>query len=633
MSKTAGRRQGYLMKEKKYRIIFKGEILPNANLEEVKQKLAAFYKVDIKEIESLFSGKNFVLKENATLDAAMEYMYQLEQAGALCQLVEMEPESKKDSITTPATGTTVTTETPEATGTTETTTTGATGTEETTGTPVTPVTTEAPGTAETPETKEGATETTRTTEAAGTTEPTDTTDQISKTTAADAKKERIIEKQPEEQTPYELHYRLFFKGETLTGKDINEVKTNLSMFYKVKPDQLAGLFTGKPVTVTPESTDFWTAATYLNRFNECGAVSYLEPVEAPETVREIPDKYKIIFWGELQEDQDLLAVKTSLASMFNAPGPAVDKLFLGKPVLVKTDLSQDAAQSFKLNFETTGARCQVLKLSEKPQPSAPEVPAQVTEAVLPQQPAVPSHPPAAPRQFTYKMPRQPAQTGKKPNVVTLLVIAGAIFAVFVIFKLISGPRGSQAEPTPAGPTATLPGTPGRSPAAQPSTPQPQPQAKTPSSSRLQAEPTKTLEDPNKYFSVSLPEGYVYINESKEKLSKILFNYSANINVTITAYPITEKRDHQEAMYAKVTEIESGNAGPLSRLGINSYDLTSLSSLEGYEVYLEKGTQMVHMYELVSPDNIAFSIIIVTIGDNNQENHDVLDSAVRKSLKF
>jgi hypothetical protein len=111
------------MKEKKFRIIFKGEILPNANLEEVKQKLAAFYKVDIKEIESLFSGKNFVLKENATLDAAMEYMYQLEQAGALCQLDEMKTESKKDSLTTPAAGTkettgaTVITEAPGRTGT------------------------------------------------------------------------------------------------------------------------------------------------------------------------------------------------------------------------------------------------------------------------------------------------------------------------------------------------------------------------------------------------------------------------------------------------------------------------------------------------------------------------------------
>jgi hypothetical protein len=540
------------MKEQKYRIIFKGEIIPNANLEEVKQKLAAFYKVDIKEIESLFSGKNFVLKENVTLDAAQEYMYQLEQAGALCQLVKMKTKSKKGPIATAA------------------------------------------------------------------------ADKTPQTTADE--KEIEIEKQVQEQTQDELRYQLLFKGETLHGKDINEVKTNLSMFYKVKPDKLAGLFTGKPIAVTPEPTDFWTAAAYLNRFKECGAVSYLEPVEPPETVGETPDKYKIVFWGELQEGHDLLSVKTKLASMFKVSGVVVDKLFPGKPVLVRTDLSPDAAQSFKVNFETTGARCQVLKPSEKPRLSAPGVPGQETEAAVAQQPA-------APKQFTFQQPRQPPQPGKKNNVLTLLVIAVAIFAVFVIFKAISRTGSSEPEPTSPRQTVTTPDTSRRPPAARPPTPQSQPQSQTPSGSRLQAEPTKAFEDPHKYYSVSLPEGYMYINESKGKQSKFLFNYSANINVTIIAYPMTEKRNHQEVMYAKVTEIESGKAGPLSRLSINSNDLVNFSGFEGYEILLERGTQLVHMYELVSPTNTAFSIIIVTIGDNNQENHDILDTAVRESLKF
>lgn len=557
------------MNEQKYRIIFKGEIIPNANLEEVKQKLAAFFKVDIKEIESLFSGKNFVFKENVNLDTAQNYMYQLEQFGVLCELVEMKIESKTK---------------PDPTAKKE------------------PI-------------------------------PTATTDKTPKTTADE--KEIIIEKiekQVKEQTQNELRYQLLFKGETLQGKDINEVKTNLSMFYKVKPDKLAGLFTGKPIAVTPEPTDFWTAAAYLNRFKECGAVSYLEPVEAHETVGETSDKYKIVYWGELQEGHDLLSVKTNLASMFHVSGVVVDKLFLGIPVLVRTDLTQDEAQSFKMNFETTGTRCQVLKLSEKPQLSAPGVPVQETEAVVAQQPAEPSPPSAAAHQFTYQQPRQPPQTGKKINVLTLLVFAVAIFAVFIIFKAISGTSSSIPEPT-SGKTVSTPRASSRSPAARPPTPQSQPQSLTPSGSKLQAEPTRTFEDPNKYFSVSLPEGYVYINESKGNRHKFLFNYSANINITITVFPITEKRDRQEEMYAKVTEIEDGKVGPLSRLNISSYDLVNFSGLEGFEILLEQGTQMVHMYELVSPTNTAFSIIIVTIGDNNQENHDILDSALRESLKY
>jgi ribosomal protein L7/L12 len=542
------------MKEKIYRIIFKGEIIPNANLEEVKQKLAAFFKADIKEVESLFTGKNFVLKENVNLDAAQDYMYQLEQAGALCELVEMKSKSKKEPKKEP---------TPTA--------------------------------------------------------PTAITDKTPETTAVE--KEINIEKPVKEQTQSELRYQLLFKGETLHGKDINEVKTNLSMFYKVKPDKLAGLFAGKPVAVTPEPTDFWTAVAYLNRFHECGAISYLETVESPETVGEKPDKYKIVFWGELQKGHDLLTLKTNLASMFKVSGVVIDKLFPGKPVLVKTDLDQDAAQAFKKNFETTGARCQVLKLSENPQLPARGIPARETET------------PAAPRQVTYQPPRQLRKTGKKMNVLTLLVIAVAILAVFIIFKAISGKSTGKPETTPSTQTTAPPSATTSSPQAQPSPPQPQPQSKTPSGSRLQAEPTKAFADPLKYYSVSLPGGYIYINESKGKQSKFLFNYSANINVTITASPLTEKRDHQETMYAKVSEIESGNAGPLSRLSISSYDLVSFSGLEGFEIILERGTQLVHMYEMVSPNNTAFSIIIVTIGDNNQENHDILDTALRESLRF
>lgn len=561
------------MKEQKFRITFKGEILPNANLDEVKQKLAAFFKADIKEIESLFTGKNFVLKENVNLDAAQNYMYQLEQFGALCELVEMETESKK---------------TPKATTTTD-------------KTPQPPA------------------------------DKKEITDKKLQTPAVE--KEIKIEKQVQEQTQDELRYQLLFKGETLNGKDINEVKTNLSMFYKVKPDKLAGLFTGKPVTVTPKPTDFWTAAAYLNRFKECGAVSYLEPVESPETVGEKPDKYKIVFWGELQKGHDLLSVKTNLASMFKVSGVVVDKLFLEKPVLVRTDLAQEEAQSFKMSFEKTGAFCQILKLSEKPQLSAPGIPDQETEAVVAQQPAAPSRPSAAPRQIILQQPRPVPQPGKKINIYTLLVFAVAIFAVFVIFKAIFGTDSSEPEPVSPTQTVTTPDTSRTPPAGRPPTPQSQPQSLTPSGSRLQAEPTKAFEEPNKLYSVSLPEGYIYINESKENQSKFLFNYSANINVTITAYPTTERKDPQDAMYEKVTEIEDGKAGPLSRLNVSSYDQVSFSGLEGFEILLERGTQMVHMYELLSPTNIAFSILIVTIGDNKQDNHDILDTAIRESLKF
>jgi hypothetical protein len=174
------------MNEQKFRIIFKGEILPNANLEEVKKKLAAFYKVDASQVESLFSGKRFVLKENISLDLARKYAAEFEKKiGARCTILQMVEKSAAHNN----------------------------------------------GTSKTP-------------------------------------------------TRYETGYRVMFKGNIHPGKDLNEVKTNLCMFYKVKPDRLAGLFSGKPVVIK-ETTDFWTAAAYLNQFKEFGAACYLDTVDPP----------------------------------------------------------------------------------------------------------------------------------------------------------------------------------------------------------------------------------------------------------------------------------------------------------------------------------------------------------------
>jgi len=65
--------------EEKYRVVFKGEIAPNADPSEVRRKLAALYKTDIKEAERFFSGKRFILKENIDLQTARQYSAQFDQ--------------------------------------------------------------------------------------------------------------------------------------------------------------------------------------------------------------------------------------------------------------------------------------------------------------------------------------------------------------------------------------------------------------------------------------------------------------------------------------------------------------------------------------------------------------------------
>lgn len=182
--------------EEKYHIVFKGEIAPNADPLDVRQKLAALYKVDIKEVERYFSGKQFILKKNTDLQTARRYTVQFEErTGARCSIVKVEGTGQEMSS--------------------------------------------AP-------------------------------------------------QQENKPFVYETRYRVMFNGELLIDKNIDEVKTNLCILYKVKPEKIEGFFDGKPVKIT-EATDFWTAAFYLNRFQERGAVCYLETVEPSVNIKTAAD--------------------------------------------------------------------------------------------------------------------------------------------------------------------------------------------------------------------------------------------------------------------------------------------------------------------------------------------------------
>jgi hypothetical protein len=122
-------------------------------------------------------------------------------------------------------------------------------------------------------------------------------------------------------TGYETRYRLMFKGELIIDKDINEVKTNLSILYKVKPERIEGFFTGKPVTIV-EPTDFWTVTAYLNRFKECGAVGYLEAVEPAGSV-----KYSETSQGSQHDpaQQKQAPIPSAEPEAKPAPGPAPEE--------------------------------------------------------------------------------------------------------------------------------------------------------------------------------------------------------------------------------------------------------------------------------------------------------------------
>jgi hypothetical protein len=539
--------------EEKYRVVFKGEIAPKADPAEVRRNLAAMYNVDLKEIERFFSGKRFVLKENADLEAARWYSAEFEEkTGARCAIVKMEKAEK---------------------------------------TPPPPQ---------------------------------------NNTAAAHQKSAPAQENKP---AGYETRYRLMFNGELVVERDINEVKTNLSLFYKVKPDRIESLFIGTPVTIK-EPTDFWTAAAYYNRFKECGIVCYLEPVDSVAPGAETAGKYKIVFWGRLQEGHDLLSVKTRLSALFKVPGVVSDKLFQEKPVLVRTDLQLETARAFEKEFEHTGTRCQMLKVSEQPQPPAPAVPRKPTADAAAGEPPLmetgdsspsPSSHTAAAREFSY---RQLAKAEKKNNTRPILVTVVIIIAAFIV--LMSLFKKNTPKPQPDSPAQTVTPPSSSRPVTRPASPPPTKPQLDPRHSLL-PDNTVTFEDPKNYYRVYLPEGFKTMNISSGQQSKIIYNYSFNTSVTIIAFPMKNEFDPQKAMEAKVTAIQEGKAGDLSRYTVERSGLVNFNGLDGYEIIMNDKDQMAHAYALVSSSKISFSIFIVTMGEYKQENHDILDSSVRNSL--
>jgi len=524
------------MAEQKYKVGFKGEIVPGADPAAVKRNIAALYNIDIKKVENFFSGKTFVLQDSVSLDQATKFMYQFEEAGAKCDLVKKDP-----------------------------------------GKP-----------AQTP----------------------------------------AVEKAP---VRHETCYRVIFKGETVQDKNLSEVKTRLSIFYKVKTEQVEHFFTRKPVTIK-DQVDFVTAIEYMKKFHGFGAMCHIEPDELPgkEEDKTVPgsDKYKVVFCGELKAGQDLISVKARLATLLGVQGAVVQKLFLEKPVLVKTDLALDTAQLFKLDFEKTGALCQMLDVSAVPKPPPPP---RVLAGIIKPRPVVAPLPPPA---VTSPFPRdsgpispQPItavpedsefsfrqQKKKKSPAPIILTIVGIIAAAAIISLLTSPKKETSSDKSPNISRS--------SPAKKRSS----------AASGLLSSQTKPFDDPKGYYSISLPEGYKVANKSSGSRSRISFTYSRKTSVTITALPMKKMWDPQEEMMKKVTGIQRGRATGFSRYQVAGYQIVNFSGMEGYEIILRKSKEVAHAYEMVSSTNVAFSIAIVCMGTNSEQNYNILNSAVRNNLE-
>ncbi len=72
-----------------YEIVFSGELVPGASVEQVRSNLARLFQADAQRIELLFSGRRLVLKHNLDAAAAEKYRATIERAGAVVEVVAM----------------------------------------------------------------------------------------------------------------------------------------------------------------------------------------------------------------------------------------------------------------------------------------------------------------------------------------------------------------------------------------------------------------------------------------------------------------------------------------------------------------------------------------------------------------
>ncbi len=82
-------------------------------------------------------------------------------------------------------------------------------------------------------------------------------------------------------------------------------------------------------------------------------------------------RYEVIFYGQIHEDADLNAVKAKIGSMFKADEVTLARLFSGKRIVIKRNLSAEAADKYSIAFAKAGAICELAVMEDDGSSLAP----------------------------------------------------------------------------------------------------------------------------------------------------------------------------------------------------------------------------------------------------------------------
>lgn len=78
------------MAEKKYHVVFSGDIAEGEAIHSVKERMAALFKTSAAGIESIFNRKNSVIKRDVDEETARKYVTMIKRTGAICRIMPAE---------------------------------------------------------------------------------------------------------------------------------------------------------------------------------------------------------------------------------------------------------------------------------------------------------------------------------------------------------------------------------------------------------------------------------------------------------------------------------------------------------------------------------------------------------------
>ncbi|RPI74487.1 MAG: DUF2628 domain-containing protein [Desulfobacteraceae bacterium] len=80
--------------EKRYNIVFKGELVLGYHIQDVRDALSAKFKIDGMALGRLFSGKPQIIKKAVDPDTARKFLLMMEKIGARCKMEPVDPDSR-----------------------------------------------------------------------------------------------------------------------------------------------------------------------------------------------------------------------------------------------------------------------------------------------------------------------------------------------------------------------------------------------------------------------------------------------------------------------------------------------------------------------------------------------------------